>query len=169
MRYLNSDEILGNNPININPLIVNNNIAPEEIKQKVNIIIEQQQNLIEKLIQSNANQDKVISFIENEQKKQSSLLEEIKQLRLNQNNSVLTQNTLLEEIKGLKLNLDKILSVQEALIKEVKEIRDDQGKTYNAIEKLLTKFIGGEEKEKNSEEDKNDEKGKNQDQNQKSK
>ena len=38
--YLNSDEILGNNPININPLIVNNNITPEEIKQKVNIIIE---------------------------------------------------------------------------------------------------------------------------------
>ena len=75
----------------------------------------------------------------------------------------------MEEIKGLKLNHDKILSVQEALIKEVKEIRDDQGKTYNAIEKLLTKFIGGEEKEKNSEEDKNDEKGKNQDQNQKSK
>ena len=76
---------------NINPLILNNNNSinnNEENKDKIDIIIELQKKLLEEMTKSN--------FI------QGKLIEEIKEIRINQGTTNIAIELLLNELKSYK-------------------------------------------------------------------
>ena len=88
---------------------MNNN---EENKTKIDIIIELQKKLLEEMTISNSNQGQLIN--------------EIKELRLENNKTLLTQNALMEEIKEIKINQGTNNSAIELLMNELKSYKEKE-------------------------------------------